>query len=270
MNLRDALFFRSFKFVSRLRYRLDRELEKVANKLLGRYFGGASGSLTSYQGVGRLESENTDRWKTLQAKAPRLTIVVVTYKQPEPLTCLLASLRCQTLQNFETIVLHDGEDDATRKVVDAHRLASGSVCRYIETPTRYNDYGHSLRGIGISAAEQEFVLVTNGDNYYSPRCVEFVFDAIDAKKLDLALWDIVHSHSNPGRNRNASNMAFQSYPASMRLDIGAFCVKTVIAQSVGFRDKTHDGDATYLQDILKQRLHPLHMGKIPKILMVHN
>lgn len=270
MSNGETVFLRVFQFVSRLKYKLNRELETMANKLLARHFKATMGGRVAYQSLRYLQSEHTGRWQALTSASTRLTIVVVTYRQPEPLACLLASLRCQTLQNFSVLVLHDGADEATRRVVDSHRFATQTPCEYVETATRFNDYGHTLRDMGIQQATGEFILITNGDNYYSPRFVEFAFDAIDANGLDLVLWDIVHSHSNPGKNNNPSNTAFQSYPVTMKLDIGAFFVKTRIAQTVGFRDRTHDGDGTYFQDLVERSGLPLKMGKVEKVLMVHN
>ncbi|WP_295953035.1 glycosyltransferase family A protein [Rhodoferax sp.] len=183
---------------------------------------------------------------------------------------MLGSLRCQTLQNFDVIVIHDGADEDTQRVVDRYSAEEPGKYRYIETETRYNDYGHTLRDMGIGQAKGEFVLITNGDNYYAPRCVEFVFEAIDAQKLDLVMWDIVHSHTCPGDVRQPSYCSFPIYPLRQYIDIGAFLVKTAIAQQVGFRGTELDADALYMEHIIARPGAALRMGKIYKILMVHN
>ncbi|WP_394790931.1 glycosyltransferase family 2 protein [Rhodoferax sp.] len=217
-----------------------------------------------------LRSDESGRWGERAVASHRLTIVVVAYMQPKALECLLASLRCQTVQNFDVIVIHDGPNVETRQVVSRYSSEEPDKYKYIETTTRYNDYGHTLRDMGITEAQGEFILITNGDNYYAPRMVEFMFEAIDAKTLDFAMWDIVHSHTCPGITRQPSYCNFSIYPIREFVDIGSFMVKTAIAKQVGFRGKLHSDDALYVEDILARPGATLRIGKVHKTLMVHN
>ena len=200
----------------------------------------------------------------------RLSIVIVTYKQHSALNCLLASLDCQTSQVFDVLVLHDGPDALSRSVVEQYSGGREGRWKYFESETRFNDYGHSLREMGIRMASNDYLLITNGDNYYSPRLVEYIFSAVDAEPLDVVMWDLVHSHNDPGGNGNPSYSAFSTYPMYRRADIGAFCVKSELAKLVGFRDRTHDADWTYMYDILEKTDRPVRIGKIRKVLMIHN
>lgn len=270
MTVIERVFLRCFNAATRCRRSLNRLLETVANWFLAKHLHSVHGGRVNYASFRWLASEHSQRWQRKVLQKRRLTIVVVTYRQPMALECLLASLRCQTLQNFDVIILHDGPDEETRGVAAAFESVDSGAYRYVETATRFNDYGHSLRDIGIADATGEFLLITNGDNYYAPRFVEFAFDVIDANGLDLAMWDFVHSHSNPGGTGLPAYSPFSVYPFPLRIDIGSFMVKSALAKQVGFRDKSHDGDASYLQDILERSGPSLRMGKIEKTLMVHN
>jgi hypothetical protein len=119
-------------------------------------------------------------------------------------------------------------------------------------------------------ATGEFLLITNGDNYYSPRFFEFAFEAIDSQLLDIVIWDMVHSHSKPGRTQNPANCPFSVYPVRYYIDIGSLMVKSSIAKQTGFRDKSFAGDATFLEDVLNLPSARLRIGKIQKTLMMHN
>ncbi len=260
-----------YRVAARLRRECDRLFDEAANRLLRRHFEKTYATRVSYRGLGRLAAEADERWGSkTDASGGRLTIVVVTYRQPAALSCLLASLRCQTLRNFDSIVIHDGPDAETRRIVEAHRAAGATPCRYVETETRYNDYGHTLRDLGLKMADGEFVLITNGDNYYAPRFVEFAFDAVDGEHLDLVLWNMVHSHSKAGQTQNPSYTPFQCYPLQNRIDIGSFFVRTTIARAIGFNDRTHDADAVYFNELLHRSERAIRIGKIEKTLMVHN
>src|SRR5215831_10527422 len=200
------------------------------------------------------------RWNFITEDRPRLTFVVATYQQDLALDCLLKSLACQTLQNFRVLVIHDGPSQSTRSVVNACAAARPGLFEYFETPNRFNDYGHSLRALGIERTNTEFILLTNGDNYYTPRFVEFMFEAIDKHALDIALCDMVHSYTYG---------LLRTRPLRNYIDMGCFIARTEAAKKVGFRDKTFSGDATYFEDLLDQQLPPA-LGKVCKVLMVHN
>jgi len=207
------------------------------------------------------ESTNAlNRWSFKTEKQPRLTIVVATYQQELALDCLLKSLVCQTLQSFKVLVIHDGPSQTTPSIVSACSRERPGLFEYLETPNRFNDFGHSLRAVGIEKASTEFILLTNGDNYYSPRFVEFMFEAIDKHGLDIAFCDMVHSYTY-GLLRTRP---FRNY-----IDLGCFIAKTAAAKSVGFRDKSFSGDATYFEDLLNNLSAPV-VGKVAKVLMVHN
>ena len=200
------------------------------------------------------------RWSFKTEKQPRLTIVVATYQQELALDCLLKSLVCQTLQNFKVLVIHDGPSQTTPSIVSACSRERPGMFEYLETPNRFNDFGHSLRAVGIDKSSTEFILLTNGDNYYSPRFVEFMFEAIDKHGLDIAFCDMIHSYTY-GLLRTRP---FRNY-----IDVGCFIAKTAAAKSVGFRDKSFSGDATYFEDLLNNLPAPV-VGKVAKVLMVHN
>jgi len=87
-----------------------------------------------------------------------------------------------------------------------------------------------------------------------------IVEAIDKHGLHIAFCDMVHSYTY-GLLRTRP---FRNY-----IDLGCFIAKTAAAKSVGFRDKSFSGDATYFEDLLKNVSAPV-VGKVAKVLMVHN
>ena len=87
-----------------------------------------------------------------------------------------------------------------------------------------------------------------------------MFEAIDKHGLDIAFCDMIHSYTY-GLLRTRP---FRNY-----IDMGCFIAKTAAAKSVGFRDKSFSGDATYFEDLLNYLPAPA-VGKVAKVLMVHN
>lgn len=82
----------------------------------------------------------------------------------------MESLESQTFKDFEVILLHDGPTSR-----DLPNLESLSLnIKTIITEKRYDDWGHSLRDIGIKKASGEYLLFFNADNILYPQALEEV------------------------------------------------------------------------------------------------
>jgi hypothetical protein len=64
-------------------------------------------------------------------------------------------------------------------------------------------------------------------------------------------------------------MPFDTRPERGSLDMGCFIARTALAKQVGFRDKGHDGDATYFEDLVKAAGNA-RLLKVERTLFVHN
>lgn len=199
----------------------------------------------------------------------QLTVVCVAYKRYKEIPVLIHSFLAQTVQNFKLIVLHDGYDEKMHQILDGFKVKNPDVIDYVFTQERYNDWGHTLRELGIQMAETEFLLITNDDNYYCPVFVEKMFAALEANEADIVMCDMIHSHNEPGGRPQSAYSLFQTGPQRCSVDIGCFIARTALAKQVGFRDKSHDGDATYFEDLLASKEAVL-LAKVSQVLFVHN
>jgi len=202
-----------------------------------------------------------------------ITIICVAYKRYRQIPVLIHSFLCQTLQNWQLHIIHDGYDAKMEDLLQPYHEKHPEIT-YEFSEIRHNDYGHSLRELGIRKVTTEFILITNDDNYYVPSFLELMFQEIFTNKLDLLLCDMVHSHlaSNDGGMQYLKDQYgyFRTYPNMGLIDIGCFIVRTDIAKQVGFRDKTFFGDGTFVEDIKKKFAQSIRVGKLNKVLFVHN
>ena len=98
-----------------------------------------------------------------------ITVICVSYKRYKNIPVLIHSFLAQTLQNFKLLVLHDGYDAEMEIILQDFRNNYPDIFDYRFSDIRFNDYGHSLRDIGIGMLDTEYVLITNDDNYYCPK-----------------------------------------------------------------------------------------------------
>lgn len=204
------------------------------------------------------------------AGALGLTICVVAYRRYDQLTCLLWSLQAQTSKDFHVVVMHDGPDYEMLRTLKRLAYELSISLEYRFSAVRHNDFGHSLRERAIAECGTRYLLLTNDDNYYTPKFVELMMGRAVAEDLDLVLCDMVHGHDNPGGRGTGTYSFFATQPSSYNADIGCFIVRAERAKRVGFRDKRSAGDGTFIDDLIALGPDLLRWGKIDKVLFVHN
>lgn len=183
-----------------------------------------------------------------------LDIIVCTYHQDHPLRCLIESILSQTNPSWRMLIIHDGPDIPAllrRKSIDERIYV-------MATETRFGDYGHSLRDIGLKKIKNDsyYTLITNGDNYYTPN---FIDELCMNGDEDFVYCNCVHSH-----------WKYQARECALHrraIDIGGAVVKTEIAKKVGFPRRDYAADWAYFEEILK--LNPT-IRKVNKVLFCHN
>lgn len=201
-----------------------------------------------------------------------LTVICVAYKRYRSLPVLIHSFLAQTLQNFKLIVIHDGPDAQMNALLSPYREQYPDEFDFCFSEQRHNDYGHTLRDMGIQLADTDYLLITNDDNYYAPKFLEYMFMPVHQQAdapPDIVFCDMVHSHHNPGVTRQLPYNHFETRPQRNFIDMGCFIARTALAQQVGFRDKGFAGDATYFEDLVAAAGQP-KITKIPMALFVHN
>jgi glycosyltransferase involved in cell wall biosynthesis len=194
----------------------------------------------------------------------KLSIICVAYKRYHAIKVLIECLLCQTNPDWELLIIHDGEDTEHYNIVFPYTEQYANI-KYWQTPIRYNDFGHTLRDLGIQQVTGDYILITNDDNYYVPKFVELMLEP----QADFIYCDMVHNHNRPESSSGGTYGFFKTHPAYCQIDIGCFIIKREIAQAVGFKHRINEADGLFVEDIL--RTYPnLKIVKIPKVLYVHN
>ena len=97
---------------------------------------------------------------------PLFSIIVVDYQgvnSHETLLRGLGSLHAQTFRDFEILCYHDGP-----LLYPQRQFPEPIIC----TDRRFNDWGHSLRDLGMRRARGEYILHFNADNLLYPSALE--------------------------------------------------------------------------------------------------
>jgi len=117
--------------------------------------------------------------------APRISVVTATYNRRALLPRLYASLRAQTLQAFEWIVVDDGSTDGTEALVRGWAREAGFPIVYRWQP---NQGKHVALNRAVALARAPLTAIIDSDDAYLPHALERL----------LALWETIPPAQRPG------------------------------------------------------------------------
>ena len=90
----------------------------------------------------------------------RYSFIIPLYNRPDELKELLGSLVCQSVQDYEVIIVEDGSTISSEAIVESYREAFGERLRYIVTP---NGGPSKARNRGAREAQGEYLLILDSD-----------------------------------------------------------------------------------------------------------
>jgi hypothetical protein len=241
-------------------------LQRVKNKMNSSYYSQAA----------LVDTELLSNCKNMQeSRQVFLHVIIVCHQRFGELRVCIQSWINQTVADWHLTIIHDGPSHEFEEVMRAYSNELAGKATFYTTKIRYNDYGHTLRAMGLNRPIGKYTMLTNGDNYFIPKTVYFLKEKYESFKNetgnepDIVLFDMVHSHENPGKNISEAYNFFRVEFSPFKIDMSSAIVKSIVASKVGMRDRSHGADQVYFSDI-GNYCKPLHQCKINKILLVHN
>ena len=108
--------------------------------------------------------------------APAVSVVIPTRDRAHLICDALDSVRAQTFQDLEIVVIDDGSEDDTAARVHQWAATCGDRLRYLEQWPRGG--GNAARNEGIRAARGRYVAFLDSDDVWDPRKLERQMAAI--------------------------------------------------------------------------------------------
>ena len=138
-------------------------------------------------------------------------IIAVAYKRLPELRVFIQSWINQTNDDWQLTIIHDGQNQEFTNLMNEANYIHPNI-EFFSTDQRHNDYGHTLRDLGLKRSKGKYTILTNADNYFIPRTTEYISTLVrNSDKTpdvpDIILFDMIHSHTNPGtRKQPAYNL----------------------------------------------------------------
>lgn len=155
---------------------------------------------------------------------PGLSIVLPTYNRSKFLATAFDSIRNQTFQNWELIVVDDGSTDNTRELVEALKDSLFQPVRYLY---QSNQGPAAARNCGISASRSNYIAFYDSDDKWLPHHLENCFRALEENPdVDWICTDLARVELATGRivepskfHSNGKDLEFLKLRAERRGDL---------------------------------------------------
>lgn len=175
-------------------------------------------------------------------KKSKVIIICPVYGDTYPQ--IISSLICQTYQNWELHLIHDGKNTTNFMAL----LPDDKRIFYSEEPTHTGNYGHSIRAKYLQSLKSkgDYVIISNIDNYYMPVFLEKAIATFKANPNTVATYcaQIVHNYTG-----------FQVMNCRLKrglIDSGQVMLKFEEAASVGWNSTHHSADWFFFEDVAKK------------------
>lgn len=191
--------------------------------------------------------------------------VIGTYNRPYHLATLLGSIVTQTAPNWRVHVILDGYFEAADKIYSFFAHDNRIRWTIIDGPNK--DYGNTPRMYGLQVCNEDWLIMTGDDNYYSPVLVEELSKII-TDKTNFVCWDTLLNFTN----RDPKYRGIQySEPVPEYIDLGAFATRPQLARQIYYDVKSETGDGVFAQNYVNAFCKEQDSyKKIDKLLYVHN
>ena len=168
-----------------------------------------------------------------------ITIFTATYNRANRLTQAFESLKNQTIQNFEWVIVDDGSTDETKTLIKTFNTDKFKIYYFKQE----NKGKHFAINKGVSAAKGELFFILDSDDYLPNNAFEIVSNNFETIKNKESFGGVV------GRKSHFDNKIVGS--------INSF--KTIVSNAIDIR-YIHkiEGDLTevYYTKVLKEFIEP--------------
>ena len=117
-----------------------------------------------------------------------ISIILATWNRAHLILETLKSISAQTHQNWECIIIDDGSNDDTSRVVESY-LSSDSRFVFDSRKQKYKKGLPGCRNQGLDLARGKFVIFFDDDDIVHPKNLQVCFKILNENKLSFCRYD---------------------------------------------------------------------------------
>lgn len=143
-----------------------------------------------------------------------VSVILPVYNSGKIVEKAIQSIFQQTLKNIELILVDDGSDIETKKILDS---IDHNLVRLIR---KRNGGVSSARNVGIREARGEYIFFLDSDDYIDDDFLKKMYDEAVKNDLDLVCGNVVEHNSTRIDSRNNKGKKIENFISSDDNDIG--------------------------------------------------
>lgn len=172
----------------------------------------------------------------------KLSIVIPAFNVEKYILNTLISLKNQTDDNFEAIIVDDGSKDATYRVVSEF-IRDNNIVNF-KLIHQENRGVSSARNKGISEASGDYILLLDGDDFLDNQLVEYVLKILEKESYDILCWKFDQVQPD----RTIFYKFTDLYPYRKDIESGALVLNDILDN----RMRIWTGSAVYKKELLSE------------------
>ena len=160
------------------------------------------------------------------AAIPKVSVIVAAYNAEKYLSRCLDSIAAQTFRDWECVVVNDGSTDKTAEIVDSY-VAKDRRFRVIH---KENGGVASARQAGLDAAQGEYTIHADADDWVEPEMLEEMYAAACANHSDMVFCDFYEIHKDQikyNSQRPESHDRLTIFGQTFNILSGSLCNKLI-------------------------------------------
>ncbi len=116
--------------------------------------------------------------------APTVSVIIPVYNVERYLAQCLDSVLGQTLQDIEVICVDDGSTDGSPAILERYARQDGRV----RVLYQKNQYAGVARNRGLAAAQGDYVIFLDSDDFFAPEMLERTTQAAQERNADIVIF----------------------------------------------------------------------------------
>jgi glycosyltransferase EpsH len=117
-------------------------------------------------------------------ESPQISVIIPVYNAEKYLAECLDSIQNQTFKLFEVLIINDGSNDSTLKIITSYTNRDDRFkCKSIE-----NSGPSNARNIGIDSSNGKYIMFVDSDDWLHKKTLEQSFDFAESNNLEIVFF----------------------------------------------------------------------------------
>ncbi|ALJ04599.1 hypothetical protein APS56_05350 [Pseudalgibacter alginicilyticus] len=175
-----------------------------------------------------------------------ISIIIPTYNRANLIRETLYSIKTQTYQNWECIIVDDGSDDNSDETIGNY-IKQDIRFKYLKRPKNKPKGGNVCRNIGLDSAKGDYIVFFDSDDLMTPNHLEIKYAGIKNNNFDFIITRT--KYFNADNTRIDAYYTFDEYKITAHNYVLQYvnwltydvCIKAAVAKSIRFNENLSSG-----------------------------